>query len=252
MGGLLAIWLWIVVGCGLVYWLAGVLSSPALFEGGSPIEATGSGLLTALYFSFVTATSLGYGDVIPMGPIRALAVAEGGVGLLLFGFLVSRLVSRRQELLIEEIHHIAFEDRLGRVRTNLHLVLTELRSIATSCEDRGWPRERVLDRVESAALVFVGELRAVHDLLYRPQLIPEEPVLEGILAGLAACLAEFNELLGHLPEGTRRPAALEASLRAMSSVAGEICGDCVPREHAPALRSWMDRIQQHSRRLTSG
>jgi hypothetical protein len=35
-------------------------------------------------------------------------------------------------------------------------------------------------------MVFVGELHAVHDLLYRPQDTPEEAVLEAILAGLAS------------------------------------------------------------------
>ena len=30
----------------------------------------------------------------------------------------------------------------------------------------------------------------------------------------------------------------------MSRLAREICGDCVPREFAPALRTWMDQIQR--------
>jgi hypothetical protein len=30
----------------------------------------------------------------------------------------------------------------------------------------------------------------------------------------------------------------------MSRLAREICGDCVPREFTPALRTWMDQIQR--------
>jgi hypothetical protein len=36
---------------------------------------------------------------------------------------------------------------------------------------------------------------------------------------------------------------------AMSRLAREICGDCVPRQFAPALRSWMDQIQRLARQI---
>jgi hypothetical protein len=201
--------------------------------------------LPALYFSAVTATSIGYGDVVPTGAARVLAVGEGIAGLILFGCVVSKFVSRRQEELIGQIHRIAFEDRLGRVRTNLLLVRTELQATARLCEGRDIPPPEAVARVESAAMVFVGELHAVHDLLYRPQETPEEAVLEAILAGLASVFREFNELLSCVQaQRAERPPALAASVNTMSRLAREICGDCVPRQFAPALRTWMDQIQR--------
>src|SRR5581483_9114419 len=134
------------------------------------------GLLSAIYFSAVTATSIGYGDIVPHGIARALAIGEGAAGLILFGCVVSKFVSRRQEELLAETHRIAFEDRLGRVRTNLHLVRTEVQETARLCEGRDVPPPQALSRVESAAMIFVGELHAVHDLLYRPQETPDEAV----------------------------------------------------------------------------
>ena len=153
------------------------------------------GFLAALYFSAVTATSVGYGDIVPVGIARVVAIGEGIAGLILFGCVVSKFVSRRQEQLIGEIHHIAFEDRLGRVRTNLHLVRTELQVTARLCEGQDIPPPEAVSRVESLAMVFVGELHAVHDLLYRPQQTPDESELEAILAGLASTFRDFNELL---------------------------------------------------------
>jgi hypothetical protein len=41
-----------------------------------------------------------------------------------------------------------------------------------------------------------------------------------------------------------RTAPLAASTAVMARLAREICGDCVPREYAPALRTWMDQIQR--------
>ena len=113
VAGLLSLWLLMVVGCGLIYWAASVLDPHALLEGSRPVGPGAHALFAAIYFSFVTATSLGYGDLVPVGAIRLLAVGEGAAGLLLFGLLVSRLVSRRQEQLIEEIHHIAFGPHHG-------------------------------------------------------------------------------------------------------------------------------------------
>src|SRR5437588_11621844 len=136
----------------------------------------------ALYFSAVTATSVGYGDIVPTGIARVLAIAESMGGLVLFGMLVSKFVSRRQEELIGESHRIACEERLDRVRTNLHLVRTELQTTAQLCEGHEIAPPAAVGRIDSIAIVFAGELHAVHDLLYRPQQTPDEPVLEMILA----------------------------------------------------------------------
>ena len=246
VGALFWLWIAIVLGCGVAYWLL-AWASPrfALMSNGGPIDTGLRGFLPALYFSAVTATSVGYGDIVPTGVSRVLAVLEGIAGLILFGCVVSKFVSRRQEQLIGEIHRIAFEDRLGRVRTNLLLVRTELQATARLCAGQEIPPPDALARVESAAMVFVGELRAVHDLLYRPQDTPEEAVLEAILAGLASVFREFNELLTCLQvPRAARPPALAASVKDVSRLAMEICGDCVPREFAPALRTWMDQIQR--------
>ena len=231
-------WWWaaIVVICGVAYRLMALTDAGAL---------SASGLPAALYFSAVTATSVGYGDIVPTGAARVLAIAESVAGLILFGCVVSKFVSRRQEQLIGEIHRIAFEDRLGRVRTNLHLVRREVQATARLCEGQEVAPPEAVARVESAAMIFVGELHAVHDLLYRPQLAPDEAVLEAILAGLSSVFREFSDLLRCVQaQRAAYPPALTSSLSTMSRLAREICGDCVPREFAPGLRTWMDQIQR--------
>jgi hypothetical protein len=242
---LFRLWLEIVVGCGLVYWALGQASAGVLRGSNGPIPGGFSGLISALYFSAVTATSVGYGDIVPLGPARFMAVAEAIAGLILFGCVVSKFVSRRQEELLSETHHIAFEHRLGRVRTNLHLVRTEMQETARLCEGRKVPPPEALARVESATMIFVGELHAVHDLLYRPHLALDETELEALLAGLVSVFREFNELMAcvQIRPNDRTP-ALATSLATMGRLARDICGDCVPREFAPALKSWMDQIQR--------
>lgn len=246
---LIRLWFWMILGFGGIYWLAGVFMGHGIRAAGEPISSDFSGLLTSVYFSFVTALSIGYGDVVPVGAFRALAIAEGAAGLLIFGVVISKLVSRHQEELTAEIHRIAFEDRLGRVRTNLHLVHSELQSIAAMCADPQVRPTEAMIRAESAASVFLGEMRTVHDLLYRPQQVPEEEVLESILANVAAGCHEMGDLLACLPQSAVRSHSMTGTLNSMSVMAREICGECVPRHYAADLRYWMDQIQHEADRL---
>jgi voltage-gated potassium channel Kch len=50
--------------------------------------------MTAIYFSFVTLSTLGYGDILPRSDVaRGLAIVEGIGGQLFLAVLVARLVS---------------------------------------------------------------------------------------------------------------------------------------------------------------
>jgi hypothetical protein len=243
------VWLGMVLVCGGLYWLTGFSRRPGLVDSGRPIAGTLDGLLSALYFSFVTTTSVGYGDVLPLGPVRILSIFEAVTGLLIFGALVAKFVSRRQDELVRDIYNVTFENRLDRVQTSLHLVLSELQSIATLCDEGVIQPQRVAARLESAVLVFGGELRAIHSLLYSPQRAPEEAVLEAILVALASALRTLGDLLTCLPLDFDRSPTLHNALRSICALAEDICAECVPQVYAPGLTLWMDRIQETARKI---
>ena len=243
---LIAVWLGMIVIFGLLYWIAGVGMGMGLQAGGTVIKADAPGFVTAIYFSFVTALSIGYGDVVPLGWFRLVAVVEGAFGLLIFGCVISKLVSRRQEDLTEEIHRTTFEDRLDRVRTNLHLVFSDLGSVQQLQVEQGVLPELVLRRLESTVRVFRGELQAVHDLLYKSRVIPDEESMASLLANLIICLQGLADIGGSLPS---RSANLTAGFKSIANLANEICGECVPRTYAPELKETMDQIQELARRI---
>lgn len=247
--GLFLLWLLLIAACGVVFWLLGHLPGQGLLAGGTPVGTSFSGLVTALYFSFVTATSVGFGDVVPLGLARVLSVAEAAAELLVFGAIISKFVSRRQDALVSEIHRLTHEDRLSRVLANLHLSLSEFQAIAALCTTGEAPPARLSFRVSGATLVFAGELRTVHGLLYRPDAEPDEEVLESILAALSGSLGALGELLDCAEGKVERPASLDEGLSRIAARSREICGECVPRDYAPHLRSWMDEIQARARRV---
>jgi len=244
---LFASWIAMVLVCGGMYWLTSLSRRPGLLDHEVPIASTLPGLWSALYFSFVTTTSVGYGDVVPVGPVRILSIVEAVIGLMIFGALVAKFVSRRQDQLVQEIYNVTFEARLDRVQTNLHMVLSEMQSIAAICEYGVTQPARVAARLESAVLVFSGELRAIHALLYSPEHAPQEQVLESILAGLSSVLLTLGEVLASLPSGFSRSESFANTLRRLAAMADDICADCVPQVYAPSLRVWMDRVQQNAR-----
>jgi Ion channel len=246
---LFGIWLALIFVCGAAYWFSTFTPYPGLIEQGAVVRKGLDAFGTAMYFSFVTATSVGYGDVLPVGPARLLAVLEAACGLLIFGLLIAKFVSHRQDQLVGEIHSVTFEERLDRVQTNLHLVVSELLTIAAATDDGPGRLERIAPRLESTTLVFAGELRAIHHLLYSPQREPDEQMLGAILANLASALNILHGVLVGLPSSLSRSPTLEDALRTLSSLANEICANCVPQVYAPALTVWMDRIQQTARTI---
>jgi hypothetical protein len=243
---LFLIWFGMILLCGVAYWLGALMGEHGLVEGGRPVEANLKGFASALYFSFVTATSVGYGDIVPIGGARVVAVAEAITALLIFGAVVAKFVSHRQEELVSEIHRITFDERLDRVETNLHMVISEMLSIIAMCEAKA-PLKRINTRLESAALLFSGELRTTRDLLYQPRLLVEEGVLAAILATLASAMSVLADLLAGLPPEFSRSQPLTITLDRVSTLAEEICGECVPHTYTPRLVFWMDRIQVTAR-----
>jgi Ion channel len=246
---LFIVWMAMIILCGTGYWFGALNGFHRLIEEGKPLGADLHGFASAIYFSFVTATSTGYGDIVPIGFARAIAVAEAITGLLLFGAVIAKFVSRRQDELITEINRTTFEERLDRVQTNLHMVISELLSITTLCESPNPPTTQIARRLESAALVFQSELRTTHDLLYQPRLMVEEGVMASILAALASALNILSDALACLPPGVPRSNPLEIVLKNVTSLATGICGECVPHQYTPRLIFWMDRIHATASRL---
>lgn len=245
---LFVIWIGTILLSGFCFWLGALMGEHGLLEAGRPLGADLNGFASALYFSFVTATSIGYGDIVPVGGARVIAVAEAISALLIFGAVVAKFVSHRQDELMSEIHRVTFEERLDRVETNLHMVISEILSITAMCEAKA-PLNRISTQLDSAVILFSGELRTTRDLLYQPRLMVEEGVMAAILATLASALNVLADLLVMLPPEFSRSQPLTITLERLSGLAEEICGECVPHTYTPRLVFWMDRIQATAQRL---
>jgi hypothetical protein len=76
---------------------------------------------------------------------------------------------------------------------------------------------------------------------------PDEETLESILANLVICLQSLVEINSSLPVRADQSVSLSTGLKSVSVLANEICGECVPRIYAPALKESMDQIHELAR-----
>lgn len=244
---LFGIWFGTTVVFTILYWATGS-GAIALASGGQRLPQDLGSFLTAFAFSIATALSSGFGDVVAVGTMRLAVLLETAAGLVLFSAIVSKILGRQQEEVLGEIHRVTFENRLGRVRTNLHLVLSDLAEISRRCSDTTMPQRRMRGRIESVAMIFAGELKAARDLLHGRTENADDIALEALFACFAAGLEELGDLLTCLVTAQDKSGSLRRSLRTIAQLGGDLCG--VSTRQTASLRLTLDRVQRLCRSLS--
>lgn len=104
-----ALWATIVAFAGGYWWLA---------EHGSLVftwDSSGApNFGDCLYFSIVTISSLGYGDIRPIGWARLLVGAEVLIGLAFLGLLVAKISSVKQDYILRRMYTEAVDSKLNK------------------------------------------------------------------------------------------------------------------------------------------
>ena len=100
---LFLIWAGLAFSFAFAYFL---LSSLHAHHGPTLLEemSAGNRFLNSLYYSVITATSTGYGDITPQGFSKVLASLQSITSLFIFAVFVTKLVSHRQEVALQEVH----------------------------------------------------------------------------------------------------------------------------------------------------
>jgi hypothetical protein len=78
-------------------------------------------LFNSIYYSIITATSTGYGDITPQGLSKFLAAAQSIMALFLFAAFFPKLISYRQTISLHEVHKLTFEESFHNIREELFI-----------------------------------------------------------------------------------------------------------------------------------
>lgn len=91
----------------------------------------------SLYFSIVTATTVGYGDITPQGISKVLVCIQSVLAFFVFGVCVSKLVTNKQEIAIEQMYKLTFEDVFRNTREGLYIVRKDIDHVRMQAEASG-------------------------------------------------------------------------------------------------------------------
>jgi hypothetical protein len=116
---------------GLAYYLLAGPSTHLLYSVSKiPVDS----LSDSIYFSFITATSTGFGDITPVGYFKIISIFEVFFGLVLLAIVTSKLVSIKQDVIMNEIYEISFNERINRIRSSMLVFRQNLSRVISNIE----------------------------------------------------------------------------------------------------------------------
>lgn len=126
------IWIIITILFGCVYlFFAGSVSYLQITQTGEAVNS----FPQAIYFSFITATTTGFGDITPIGIFKVISIVEVILGLLMIAVVTSKLISIKQNVIIDELYELTFSERINRIRSSLLYSRQNLNALIHKIED---------------------------------------------------------------------------------------------------------------------
>ena len=181
-----------------------------------------AGFLNTLYFSFVTATTSAYGDIAPIGISKVISMIEIITGLLMFGMLVSKIVSYKQDILLDELYNLSFEDKVNRMRSALYLFRTDSNKIIERLENGQITTKRLAD-ANMLIISFESTIEDIEQLLCpkrKKEFVKEldELTLELVVNSLTLSLSKMTELVSTLKSKYGNEWASEKNISSISKI----------------------------------
>lgn len=195
---LISIWVLVAVAFAfLYYFLPGELISGRT---GQPI----TDLLDYIYFSFVTILTVGYGDIVAQGFIRVLTAVEGLIGWILFGLIVYKVVSVKEDIILKEIHKLSNDQYLSRIRNFLFISNTNLTRFVKDVRSKKIQNHGVTYELEVISTTLRSNIEdAVKFLLTNQGSINgelEEEEINILISGIDLCIDNLVKALDTHPK----------------------------------------------------
>jgi potassium channel LctB len=197
---LISWWVLIAVGFGFLYlYLPGHLINSRTGE-------TITNIWDSIYFSFVTILTIGYGDISAVGFIRALTAIEGLIGWVLFGVIVYKVVSFKQDMVLKEIHNLSNEQYLSRVRNALFISNTNLARFIKDSQSKKISKDVLSYELSIISTTLRSNIEDVRRFLIRNKHSVESDISEEeiflLVKGIKLCIANFIGSLKVLPQNS--------------------------------------------------
>ncbi|PIN79743.1 hypothetical protein COV16_02615, partial [Candidatus Woesearchaeota archaeon CG10_big_fil_rev_8_21_14_0_10_34_8] len=155
--------LWITIIClfGIVYYF--ISGQTAYLRS---IDGKQLNFMDHIYFSFITATSTGFGDIVPMGYFKLGVLIEVIIGLTLLAIVTSKLVSIKQDTILNEVYEISLGEKVNSIRSALYLFRLNINRMLTKLEEAGL-KQREIHEIHIYFANFESTLQEIKSIIDR-------------------------------------------------------------------------------------
>lgn len=183
-GQLAVLYTGLLLGFGMVYYLLATFApshGPSLPQAYPLLR-----LMEAMYFSTMTATTVGYGDIAPHGLSKILVGFQAISSLFIFAVLVSKPISERQETALYQMHQLTFDEIFSATREGFFIVRKDLDRVMEEIRTHGKLTERDYEDLTTAyreGQVLLEEIPKFYDTEKKLYIIDErreELLLESV------------------------------------------------------------------------
>ncbi len=147
---LFGIWAGIVVCFAVLYFALSFLPGEQSLSGLSLMEPLRR-LGNSLYFSVITSTTVGYGDLAPRGLSKVFAATEAVFAYFVFAVFTAKLLSYKSDLAIREVHGLMFESKFHRTREGFYTIRKDFDAILKEADGRHALSEDTWDKLAIAS-----------------------------------------------------------------------------------------------------
>lgn len=160
---LFLLWILLTAAFTSVYFTLGIthpVHAPAF-----PVGMTMAELLyNSFYFSLTTATTTGYGDIVPHGISKIVSMVQAILSILVFTALVGKIVSQRQDILLHEVHRMSFEGVFYHIRHVLFIARKDFDELIRKAQKDKKLEAHNWDNLTTAYMQAQGLIEQVPDL----------------------------------------------------------------------------------------
>jgi len=195
---LVLIWILVAVAFGFLYYFlpGGLINSRT----GEPVN----NILEFIYFSFITILTTGYGDIVAVGFIRGLTAIEGLIGWILFGLIVYKVVSFKEDIILKEIHKLSNDQYLSRIKNFLFISNTNLVRFLKEVQLRKIAKDSIIYELSVISTTLKSNIDdATRFLLMNKDSVSGELEEEEVLLlvnGVNLCITNFVNALMIIPK----------------------------------------------------
>jgi hypothetical protein len=129
---IIGIWALGIIVFGLLYFSLSFTASHLSYNGES-LTANANGFANSIYFSFITAMTIGYNDIVPIGFSKLLVILEAIFSAALFALLIAKIASIEIKHQVEEL---SFEESTNSAVSELYIFRSDIRNISEGAKGK--------------------------------------------------------------------------------------------------------------------